>query len=124
MVTLPSFRKMAIDPEFRERLEKLGITNVRSLADQWSGAIQAQAREWLKEKDDENNQRNVEAIELARSANSFARAANKAAEAANSLAASANSLSARALAKATTNNIIAAIATIIAGISLYVSLKH
>ena len=124
---------MAISPETAARFRELGLSNVKELALQWGGQLQAEARQWIAQTEveqaaDEKAHREQE-LDVARSARDAAREANALARAANDLAASANSIALAASASAErsavaalTNNKTANRALIAAIIAILVSI--
>jgi hypothetical protein len=124
-----------MEQHFREQ----GLSNVKSLVDQWSGLQQAYAREWIaqeerriaeREEEHKTEQLNISraAKEEVATANAFASDANQIAKESNIIAREAAISASKSAAAARTNNWIAVgalIASIIAVvISIVSSIRH
>lgn len=122
----------AIDPRYEQRFNDLGISNVKSLVDQWSGSMQHQAREWIADEERRAREREeahmTEQLAIARSAkdeaaiaNALAHESNKIANESNTIARAASTSAAKSASSARLNNMISTLALFVAIIALVIS---
>ena len=117
---------MAVSPERDAHYRKMGLSNVRDYAPQWSGQLQIEAREWIAQMEAEQaageKAHRLEELNIARSAKDEAAAANALAREANSIARDASESARLSALAAKTNNIIATLALIAAVIAMAISI--